>query len=123
MNKEVEHLKYEERLREMGLLILEKSSPKGMVQHLALGLVKSHEIPMGPLLELVQVPLNDILSFRCVSCTIQLDAICRFVEGALDPSALVTNEDVKKCQSQYQLLQTSLVTDVQWDSEPLTTTL
>ncbi|KAF4794971.1 hypothetical protein TURU_096979 [Turdus rufiventris] len=34
------------------------------VQHLALGLVKSHEIPMGLVPELLQVPLDGILSFR-----------------------------------------------------------
>ncbi|KAJ7411115.1 hypothetical protein BTVI_51132 [Pitangus sulphuratus] len=62
------------------------------VQHLALGLVKLHEIPMGPLLELVQVPLDVILSFRCVNNTTQLDVICKLAEGAF---VYVINEDIE----------------------------
>ncbi|KAJ7425653.1 hypothetical protein WISP_22667 [Willisornis vidua] len=38
--------------------------PSTQVQHLALGFIKSHKIHMGPLLELVQVPLDGISSFR-----------------------------------------------------------
>ena len=54
------------------------------VQGLALGLVEPHEVHTGPLLELVQVPLDGILSFWCVSCTTQLDVICKLAEGAPD---------------------------------------
>ncbi|KAK4828713.1 hypothetical protein QYF61_000551 [Mycteria americana] len=42
------------------------------VQHPALGLVVPHEVHMGPLLELVQVPLNGIPSLRHVNHTTQL---------------------------------------------------
>lgn len=38
------------------------------VQHLAVSIVKLRETPMGPFLELVQVPLDGIPSFRCVTC-------------------------------------------------------
>ncbi|KAJ7417661.1 hypothetical protein WISP_63334 [Willisornis vidua] len=43
------------------------------VQHLALGLVKPHEIPMGPFLKFVRVPLDDIPSFRLASSLEQFD--------------------------------------------------
>ncbi|RMC13383.1 hypothetical protein DUI87_10918 [Hirundo rustica rustica] len=65
------------------------------VQHLALGLVEPCEIPTGPVLELVQVPVDAILSFRCVSHTIQLDVICKCAEGAPDPFVSVINEDIE----------------------------
>jgi len=44
-------------------------------QGLALGLVDPHEVRTGPLLQLVQVPLDGILSFWCASCTAQLRVI------------------------------------------------
>ncbi|KAK4810922.1 hypothetical protein QYF61_013330 [Mycteria americana] len=56
------------------------------VQALALGLVEPHEVHMGQLLQLVQVPLDDILSLRHVNCTTQLGVICKLAEGALDPA-------------------------------------
>jgi len=39
---------------------------------------------MGPLLALVQVPLDGILSLRQVDCTTQLGVICQVAEGALN---------------------------------------
>jgi len=54
------------------------------VQDLALGLVEPHEVHTGPLLKLVQVPLDGIPSFWCVNCTTQLGVICKLAEGALD---------------------------------------
>jgi len=56
------------------------------VQDLAHGLVEPYEFHTGPLLELVRVPLDSILSLRCVNYTTQLGVICRFAEGALDPT-------------------------------------
>jgi len=56
------------------------------VQDAALGLVEPHEVHMGLLLELVQIPLDDILSFRPIDCTIQLDVICKLAESALGPA-------------------------------------
>jgi len=53
------------------------------MQDLALGLVESHEVHTGPLLELVLVPLDGIPSFWCVNCTTQLAVICKLAEGAL----------------------------------------
>jgi len=41
---------------------------------------------MGPLLELVKVPLDSIPSHRCVNCTTQLGVTSKLVEGVLDPT-------------------------------------
>ncbi|KAK4828658.1 hypothetical protein QYF61_000376 [Mycteria americana] len=71
------------------------------VQDLALGLVELHEVHTGPLLELVQVPLDSIPSLQHVECTTQLGVICKLAEGALNPTVLVTNKDVKQHWSQY----------------------
>jgi len=54
------------------------------VQDLARGLIEPHEVLAGPLLELVQVPLDCIPSFWHVDCTVQLGVICGLAEGALD---------------------------------------
>jgi len=53
------------------------------MQDAALSLVEPHEVHMDPLLQLVQVPLDAILSW-CVNCTTQLGVICKLAEGALD---------------------------------------
>ncbi|KAK4829425.1 hypothetical protein QYF61_004300 [Mycteria americana] len=73
-------------------------------QDLALGLVEPHEIHMCPLLQLVQVPLDGILSLRCVNHTTQLGVICKCAEGMLGPTVYVTDEDIKLYWSQYRLL-------------------
>ncbi|KAK4822945.1 hypothetical protein QYF61_023445 [Mycteria americana] len=70
------------------------------VQDLALGLVEPHEVHTGPLLQLVQVPLDDIPSFRHVNCTTQLGVICKLAEGALDPTLYIIDEDIKQYWSQ-----------------------
>ncbi|RMC13950.1 hypothetical protein DUI87_09034 [Hirundo rustica rustica] len=41
------------------------------LQHSALGLAEPHVVLVGPILQLVHVPLDGILSFCCVSCTAQ----------------------------------------------------
>jgi len=56
---------------------------------------------MGPLLKLVQLPLDGISSLRHVNCTTQLGVIGKLAEGALDPTAYVTDEDIKEYLSQY----------------------
>ena len=53
------------------------------VQDLALGLVELHEIPTVPPLQLVQVSLDDILSFSHVGYTTQLGVICKLAEGGM----------------------------------------
>ena len=69
------------------------------VQDLALGLVEPHEFHTSPLLKLVQVPLDGIPSLRRVNRTTQLGAICKFAEGALDPTVSLTDEDIKVISS------------------------
>ncbi|KAK4816210.1 hypothetical protein QYF61_013448, partial [Mycteria americana] len=71
------------------------------VQYLALGLVEPHEVYMGPLLELVQVPLDGIPLLRCVNLTTQLGVICKLADSALDPTVYVIDEDTKQSWSQY----------------------
>ncbi|KAJ7425202.1 hypothetical protein BTVI_03787 [Pitangus sulphuratus] len=51
------------------------------------------------LFELIQTPLDSILSLKCVKRTTQLHIICKLAEGAFDPTFDVTDEDIK--QSQY----------------------
>jgi len=41
---------------------------------------------MSLLLELVQVPLDGITSLKHVNCITQLRVVCKFAEGALDPT-------------------------------------
>ncbi|KAK4829013.1 hypothetical protein QYF61_001769 [Mycteria americana] len=74
------------------------------VQDPAFGLVRSHEphqVHTGPLLKLAQVPLDGILSLRCVNCSTQLGVVCKLAEGALDPTVYVIDEDIKQYWSQY----------------------
>jgi len=54
------------------------------LQDLSLGLVEPHEVHIGPLLELVNVSLDGILSIWCVHCTTKLGVICKVAEVALD---------------------------------------
>ncbi|KAK4824741.1 hypothetical protein QYF61_018213 [Mycteria americana] len=70
----------------------------------ALGPVEPHEVHAGPLLQLVQVPLDDILSFWRVNYTIQLGVICKLAEGALDLAVNVIDENTAQHWSQYRPL-------------------
>jgi len=54
------------------------------MQNLALGLLEPHEVHAGPLLQLLQVPLDGILSFWHVNCIAQLGVTCKLGEGALN---------------------------------------
>ncbi|KAK4815509.1 LOW QUALITY PROTEIN: hypothetical protein QYF61_003067, partial [Mycteria americana] len=72
-----------------------------LTQDPALGLVEPHEVHTGPLLQLVQVPLDDLLSFRRVNCTTQLGVICKLAEGALDLTVNVIDENIEQRWSQY----------------------
>ncbi|KAK4832092.1 hypothetical protein QYF61_020707 [Mycteria americana] len=61
------------------------------VQDLALGLVKVHEVPTGPPLKPVRVPLDGTPSLQRVPT--QLGLISKPAEGALNPTVHVANED------------------------------
>jgi len=102
-------------------VLIVETAPTQM-RDLALGLVEPHEVHMGPLLKLVQVPLDGILSFWCVSCTTQLGVTCKLAEGALDLAKSLmktlngTGPSTDPCG-------TPLVTGIHLDIEPLITTL
>ena len=42
----------------------------------------------------VHVPLNGILPFYCLNCTIQLAIICKLAEAALNPTVCITDKDI-----------------------------
>lgn len=71
------------------------------VQDLVFSCLDPSEVPMGLLLELFQVPLNFILSPRCVTCPAQLRVMGQHAEGALNPTVCVVDGDIKKHRSQY----------------------
>ncbi|PKU32521.1 serine-rich hypothetical protein [Limosa lapponica baueri] len=64
-------------------------------------LVEPHEIHMGSLFELVQVPLDGIPSLKHINHTTQLGVIGKLAEGALDPTVCVIDEDIKQYCFQY----------------------
>lgn len=75
---------------------------------------------MSPLLKLVQVSLDGTPSSYCVTCTAQLCVICKLAEDAHDPTVSVMDKDVEEPSVPGQ---TSLVTILHLDTEPLATTL
>ncbi|KAK4817730.1 hypothetical protein QYF61_026530 [Mycteria americana] len=77
----------------------------------ALGLVEPHEVHTGPLLQLVQVPLDDIPSFWRVSCTTQLGVICKLAEGALNLTVNVIDENIEQHWFQYRPLRDTTPVD------------
>lgn len=66
------------------------------MKELALCLVELPEVHGDPLFKLVQAPLHDFPSLRCVNHTTQLGAICKFAETALGLFIYVINEDIKQ---------------------------
>ncbi|GAB0205392.1 cAMP-dependent protein kinase inhibitor alpha [Grus japonensis] len=74
------------------------------VQDLALGLVELPDVHMVPLLKLIQVPPDGILSLRHVNCTTQLGGVCKLAEGALNPTVYVIDEDIKQYWPLYWFL-------------------
>lgn len=80
------------------------------VQHLAFGLVESHQVHIRSLFTFVRVPLDDICSFCCISCTPQLGVIIRLVEGTLHPTVYFTHKHDEDHQSQDEPLGTPFIT-------------
>jgi len=74
------------------------------VQDPAIGLAEPHDVHIGPLLQLVQVPLDDISSLRRFGCTTQLGVIFKFAAGALNPAVYVIDADIKQYWSHYRPL-------------------
>ena len=71
------------------------------VQDLALGYVEPHEVPVHSLFEPVWVSLDGGSSLSRVNHTPQVGVIHKSVEGALDPTVDIIDEDIKEYQSQY----------------------
>jgi len=68
--------------------------------------------------------LDGILCLWCVDCSPQLGVISKLAEGALDPTADVTDEDIlKSINPSRDPRGTPLVTDLHPNTESLTTTL
>ncbi|KAK4824285.1 hypothetical protein QYF61_012845 [Mycteria americana] len=87
------------------------------VQDPALGLVEPHEAHIVPLLQLVQVPLDDIPSFWRVNCTTQLGVICKLAEGALNLAVNVIDENIEQHWSQRAAQRAMLQTYLQEKNE------
>ncbi|GAB0178515.1 cAMP-dependent protein kinase inhibitor alpha [Grus japonensis] len=92
------------------------------VQDLAFGLVEPHEVHTGPLLKLVQVPLDGIPSLRHINRTTQFGVAYKLAEGALNPTVYVIGEGIKQYWSRYGPRGTPLITDHHLDIELVTTT-
>lgn len=76
-----------------------EGSPKE-VQYLALSSVEAYDVlPMDPFLSLVQVPLDGIPSFRCVSYRTQLGVTLKLAEGALSSFFYTIHCSIKECWS------------------------
>jgi len=69
-------------------LVLIVGAATTQMQDLALGIVESHEVHLGPLLESVWVSLNGILSLWHADHTMQIGVTCKLAEGALSHNGL-----------------------------------
>jgi len=75
---------------------------KTHMQHLALGLLELYKVHTAPLLKPLTVLLDGIPSLQHVDCTTQFASVTgKLAEGALHPTAHVTNKDVIQHWSQY----------------------
>ncbi|GAB0181607.1 hypothetical protein GRJ2_000626000 [Grus japonensis] len=71
------------------------------VQDLALGLVESHTVGLGPSIQLVQIPLQSLPTLKEIDSPTPLDVICKLTEGAFDPLILNIDKDMKENWPQY----------------------
>ncbi|KAF4803074.1 hypothetical protein TURU_020423 [Turdus rufiventris] len=85
------------------------------VKNLAFGLVGLPEVHGDPLLQAVQVPLDDIPSLRCFSHTTQLGVICKLAETALGLFIYVISEDINSSGPITDSLGTPVITDLLLD--------
>ncbi|GAB0204449.1 hypothetical protein GRJ2_002910500 [Grus japonensis] len=78
------------------------------VQDLALSLVESHTIGLGPLIQPVQIPLQSLPALKQINAPAQLGVVCKFTEGALDPLIQIIDKGdgrdaVRKAKVQLEL--------------------
>lgn len=101
-NKQVLFLRAD--LNEFSQFVLTSGVTLAHGQHLLLGLVEIHDVLVDTVLKLVQVTLDRIPFFSCVSDTIQLCIICKLAEGTFDLCVWVMDEDIEKHCSQDKVL-------------------
>ena len=70
------------------------------VQEPVFGLVESHTIGLGPLIQSVQIPLQSLPVLEQTDTPAQLGVICKLTEGALSPLIQITDKDVKQDRTQ-----------------------
>ncbi|KAJ7419506.1 integral membrane protein dgcr2 idd [Pitangus sulphuratus] len=63
------------------------------LQDPALGLLEPHNIGLSPLIQPVQIPLQNLPTFQQINTVTQLSIICEPTEGALDPLVQIINKD------------------------------
>ena len=66
------------------------------VQDLALSVVESHAIGLGPSIQSVQIPLQSLPTLKQIDTFIQLGVICEFTAGEFKPLIHITDEDIKQ---------------------------
>jgi len=93
------------------------------VQDPALGLVESHTIDLGPLIQSVQIPLQSLPNLKQIDIPTQLGAICKLTDEALNLLIQVIDKGIKQDCPQNQALANTVVTGHQLDLTPFTTTL
>ncbi|KAK4815461.1 hypothetical protein QYF61_002920 [Mycteria americana] len=71
------------------------------VQELALGLVESYTVGLGPSIQPVQVPLQILPTLKHINTPAQLGVICKLAEGALNSLIPITDKDIKQDCPQY----------------------
>ncbi|PKU41428.1 integral membrane protein dgcr2 idd [Limosa lapponica baueri] len=71
------------------------------VQDPALGLVESHPVGLGPLIQPVQIPLQSLSTLKQINTPTHLGVVCKLTEGALDPLIQIIDKDVKENWPQY----------------------
>ncbi|GAB0205879.1 hypothetical protein GRJ2_003053500 [Grus japonensis] len=63
------------------------------VQDLALGLVKSHTVGLGPSIQPVQIPLQSLPTLKQINTPTQFGVICKLTEGTLNPLIQIIEQD------------------------------
>jgi len=71
------------------------------VQDPALGLVEPHTVGLGPLIQLVQIPLQSLPTLRTINTPTQPGVLRKLTEGALDPLIEIIDKDIKQNWPQY----------------------
>ncbi|GAB0204040.1 hypothetical protein GRJ2_002869600 [Grus japonensis] len=71
------------------------------VQDLALSLLEPHTVGLGPLIQTVQIPLQNLPTLKQINTPTQLGVICKLTEGALNPLIQIIDKDIKQTWPQY----------------------